>query len=70
MGIHNTEKPMFPTEFIWPTKMSHIATDVRRTLSVFPQYAAQASPDPSVKRRKCPIMAVFEILSVQQSKFM
>ena len=62
MGIHKTEKPMFPKEFIWPAKMIHIATDTLRTLAAFPQDAAQATPDPAVKRRKRPLMAVFEIL--------
>ena len=62
MGVHKTEKPIFPKEFIWPAKMIHIATDTLGTLAAFPQDAAQASPDPAVKRRKRPLMAVFEIL--------
>src|SRR5512143_3271888 len=62
MGTHKTEKPMFPKEFIWPANMIDIATDTLRTLAAFPQDAAQAPPDPAVKRRKRPLMAVFEIL--------
>jgi hypothetical protein len=42
--------------------MIHIATDTLGTLAAFPQDAAQATPDPAVKRRKRPLMAVFEIL--------
>jgi len=62
MGVHKTEKPIFPKEFIWPAKMIPIATDTLGTLAAFPQDVAQASPDPAVKRRKRPLMAVFEIL--------
>jgi len=62
MGLHKTEKPMFPKEFIWPTKMIHIATDTLRPLTALSQYAAQATSDPSVECRKRPLIAVFEIL--------
>ena len=62
MGLHKTEKPMFPKEFIWPAKMIHIATDTLRPFAAFPQYAAQSPPNPSVERRIRPLMAMFEIL--------
>jgi alanyl-tRNA synthetase len=62
MGIHKTEKPIFPKEFIWPAKMIHIATDTLGPLAALPQNAAQATSDPAIKRRKRPLMAVLEIL--------
>ena len=62
MGLHKTEKPMFPKEFIWPAKMIHIATDTLKPLTALSQYAAQATSDPSVECRKRPLIAVFEIL--------
>ena len=62
MGLHKTEKPMFPKEFIWPTKMIHIATNTLSPLTALSQYAAQATSDPSVECRKRPLIAVFEIL--------
>src|SRR3990172_100534 len=62
MGLHKTKQPMFPKEFIWPAKMIHIATDTLRPLAAFPQNAAQATSNPPIKRRKRPLMAMFEIL--------
>src|SRR4030042_3926576 len=61
MGIQKRKQPKLLKEFIWPAKMIHIATDALRPLAAFPQYAAQASPGPAVKRRKRPLMAMFEI---------
>jgi len=62
MGLHKTEQPMFPKEFVWPTKMIHIATDTRGTLVAVPQYAPQTTSDPAIKCWKRLLIAVFEIL--------
>ena len=48
MGVHKTEKPIFPKEFIWPAKMIHIATDTLGPLAAFPQNAAQTASDPAI----------------------
>lgn len=62
MGIHKTEKPIFPKEFIWPAKMIPIATDTLRPFTAFPQDAAQSTSDPAIKQRKRPLLAMLEIL--------
>jgi hypothetical protein len=63
MGVLKTEKDwFFSKEFIRPAKMIHIAAFAPCTLAALSQNTAQTTSYPAIKRRKCPLMAMLEIL--------